>query len=290
MEYSNGIDGKGNTIAIIGIGLIGSSLAAKIRAKNIFEWVIGVETNPAHCEIAFSLQLVDEMCHFQEAINKANVIVLSVPVDCMLDILPQVLDAVTDQIVLDTGSTKREICEKVNYHPARGRFVASHPMWGSEVQGPGPVKADAFENKVAVICDPHRSDPDALLSVCSIYESLGMRIIEMESEEHDIHTAYISHLPHVISFALANTILIKEREKESILSLASGGFNSAARLAKGSSGMWSPIFDQNKDNILSVLDEYLVELGKFRACLEMESCKGICNLIEHANAIRKVFV
>jgi prephenate dehydrogenase len=156
------------------------------------------------------------------------------------------------------------------------------------MHGPAAARAESFENKVAVICEAGKSDPDAVSAVKVLYEKLGMRVVEMNPKDHDIHTAYISHLPHLISYALANTVLEKERKEDSIRSLASGGFDSATRLAKSSSNVWTPILNQNRDNVLFVLDEYMDELKKFRNCLERGNCGDISYLIEHANFIKEV--
>jgi prephenate dehydrogenase len=276
-------------IAIIGVGMIGGSMAARIRAIGRYNRIIGVDNNASHGHIALNRKLVDSMESLPDAIAMADLVILATPVDSMLQLLPGILDCVTTQVIMDTGSTKKKICDTVTDHPLRNRYVASHPMWGSEHHGPSEARAESFENKVAVICEAYKSDPDALYAVKRLYKTLGMRIIEMEPEVHDIHTAYISHLPHVISYALANTVLEKESGEESILTLASGGFNSTARLAKSSSQVWTPVFNQNRDNVLFVLDEYIEELRKFRNCLEGRSYQDITNFIEHANFIKKVF-
>jgi prephenate dehydrogenase len=289
MEHIKKPEDPVQNIAIIGVGMIGGSMAARIRAIGRHNKIIGVDSNTSHGQIALSRKLVDAMESLPDAIAMADLVILATPVDSMLQLLPEILDYVTTQVIMDTGSTKKQICDTVTEHPLRNRYVASHPMWGSEQHGPLEARAESFENKVAVICEADKSDPDALHTVMKLYRTLGMRIIEMEPEVHDIHTAYISHLPHVISYALANTVLIKEREKDSILTLASGGFNSTARLAKSSSQVWTPVFNQNRDNVLFVLDEYIEELRKFRNCLEGRSYDGITSFIEHANFIKKVF-
>lgn len=275
-------------VAIIGVGLIGGSMAARIRSRGLFDRIIGVDNDPVHCEQALALRLVDEICPMLSAIRAARLVILATPVDSMLQLLPAILDEVGDQVVMDTGSTKRKICEKIKDHPRRGRYVATHPMWGAEFHGPAAARAESFENRVAVICEQHLSDAGALQTVRVFYQGMGMRLTEMGSENHDMHTAYISHLPHVISYALANTVLEKQAEEDGIFTLASGGFDSTIRLAKSSSTIWTPIFHQNRENILSVLDEYMEELQKFRACLIIGNDLDMTRLIDNANIIRKV--
>jgi prephenate dehydrogenase len=275
-------------VAIVGIGLIGGSLALQLNEKGIAAGVIGVEASPEHAEQALQLRLVDEMMELNDAVKESDVIALAIPVDQMVYVLPQVLDVVEQQIVFDMGSTKQLLIDVVKDHPNRSRFVATHPMWGTEYSGPQAAVRGAFENKAVVICNAIDSDPDAVEWVKSMYEKIGMHLLEMDANAHDLHTAYVSHISHITSFALANTVLEKEREEDAIFELASAGFESTVRLAKSNPAMWVPIFMQNRENVLDVLNEHISQLRKFKACLEKENYSYLQELIENANKITRI--
>ena len=196
---------------------------------------------------------------------------------------------VTDkQIVVDAGSTKLALCKAVANYPMRKRFVATHPMWGTEYSGPEAAVKGAFAGRACVICEKEKSDPGAVKIVEDIYKALGMHIVYMDAEAHDIHAAYVSHIAHITSFALANTVLEKEKEEDAIFELAGGGFESTVRLAKSSPAMWAPIFMQNRENVLDVLNEHITQLRKFKACLEKENIDYLYELMEHANKIQRI--
>lgn len=274
--------------AIVGVGLIGGSLALKCRKNGLANKIVGVDSNKEHGLKAMELGLVDEMMTLDEAIRVADVIVLAVPVGALSALLPYVLDRVSDQVVIDMGSTKSQLANLVKDHPNRGRFVASHPMWGTEYSGPEAAVETAFEDKAVIVCDTTDSDPDALEMANKIFNSLKMRIIEMGSNDHDLHAAYVSHISHITSFALANTVLEKEKEDDAIFEMASAGFESTVRLAKSNPDMWTPILMQNRENILDVLNEHITQLRKFKSCLEKENWEYLNELMSKANQIRRI--
>jgi len=276
-------------IAIVGVGLIGGSLALQLHEKKISSKLIGVDTNEFHAQKALELELVDEVLPLDDAIRESDVIILAIPVDHMVALLPRVLDKVNKtQVVIDLGSTKSELIRAVKSHPKRGRYVAAHPMWGTEYSGPQAAVRGAFEKVAVAICNARESDNDALEWTKKMFRKIGMRLLEMDAEAHDLHAAYVSHISHITSFALANTVLEKEREEEAIFELASAGFESTVRLAKSNPAMWVPIFMQNKDNVLDVLNEHISQLKKFKSCLEKENPEYLLELIEHANKIRSI--
>lgn len=275
-------------VAIIGIGLIGGSLAIGLREKRMATRVTGVDSNREHQQKALQLGLVDEIKDLSEAVENSDLVILAVPVDACLTLLPYVLDQTEKQIVIDTGSTKKALIDKVALHPKRNRYVATHPMWGTEYSGPEAAQKTAFTDKAVVICDKEKSDADAVQAIEGMYKKLGMHVLYMESEAHDVHTAYVSHISHITSFALANTVLEKEKEEDAIFELASGGFESTVRLAKSNPSMWVPIFRQNRENVLDVLNEHISQLRKFKACLEKENYEYLQELIVHANEIKRV--
>ncbi|WP_438945720.1 prephenate dehydrogenase [Sediminibacterium sp.] len=275
-------------VSIIGLGLIGGSMSLSLKTKGFASSVIGVESNPEHAARAIALGLADFCLTLEEAVSQSDLIILATPINASEKILPQVLDLVNGQVVFDVGSTKLVLCQLVAQHPKRGRFVATHPMWGTENSGPEAAVKHAFAQKATVICNADESDDDALQLVKDIYALLEMHLVYMEADAHDMHVAYISHISHITSFALANTVLEKEREEDAIFELASGGFESTVRLAKSNAAMWVPIFMQNRDNVLDVLNEHISQLRKFKSCLEKENYNYLQELIENANGIRRI--
>ena len=279
---------KRKKIAIIGVGLIGGSLAIQLHEKKLSSKLIGVDASEEHAKKALELELVDETLSLDEAIQQADVIVLAVPVDTMVSLLPRILNKIDNQVVLDLGSTKSQLIEAIKNHPKRGRYVATHPMWGTEYSGPQAAVRGAYENKAVIICNAEESDADALEWVKHMYKKIGMHLLEMEAKAHDLHAAYVSHISHITSFALANTVLEKEKEEQAIFELASAGFESTVRLAKSNPAMWVPIFMQNKENVLDVLKEHIAQLQRFKESIEKDDHEYLMRLIEKANKIRRI--
>ncbi len=276
-------------ISIIGAGLIGGSMALKLREKGIAGFIYGIDHNQQHINEALDLKIIDEGTDLEQGVKNSDLIIIAVPVDAARKLLPGVLDLISDhQTVMDAGSTKAGIVNAVKNHPKRSRFVAFHPMWGTENNGPKSAIAESFSGKAGVICNKEESAADALQTVEKIAEALDMHLIYMDAKDHDIHTAYISHISHITSYALANTVLEKEREEETIFQLASSGFSSTVRLAKSHPEMWVPIFKQNKENVLDVLNEHITQLRKFKSALEKENYEYLEELISNANRIRGI--
>lgn len=275
-------------ITIVGIGLIGGSLALSLRDYGIGEHFIGVSRRPETAQKALELGLVDEILPLDEAVKKADIVIVATPVDTYMTILPQILDMVDNQIVIEVGSTKSIVVKSVKNHPKRANFVATHPMAGTEYSGPEAAIHELFKNKLCVLCDVEESKLEYVTTIESLFKSIGMRIAYMNSEDHDKHTAYISHISHICSFALALTVLEKEKDEEAIFNLASTGFESTVRLAKSSPDTWVPIFRQNRDNVLSVLDEYINNLLKFKGLMLADSYEKLHEFFEEANKIKKI--
>lgn len=275
-------------ICVIGVGLIGGSLAIQLHEKKLSSKLIGVDVNEENARKALELELVDEISTLDNAIDESDVIVMAIPVDSMVVQLPLILDRIDRQIVLDLGSTKSLLTDAVKLHPKRGRYVATHPMWGTEYSGPQAAVRGAFENKAVIICNAEESDTDALEWVKHMYNKIGMHLLEMEAKAHDLHAAYVSHISHITSFALANTVLEKEKEENAIFELASAGFESTVRLAKSNPAMWVPIFMQNKENVLDVLKEHIAQLSRFKESIEKEDHEYLIRLIQNANMIRRI--
>ncbi len=277
-------------VGIIGIGLIGGSIAKGLRASGWASELIGIEANPAHAIKALSLRLVDEVLPLAEAIDRVDIFVCATPVDILVQIIPNVLDQLKPgQIVIEVGSTKTPVYEALKNHPKRGQFVSTHPMAGTEFSGPEAAADGLFTGKRGVICDKELSSPEAIETIESLYrDGLGMNLIYMESIDHDVHTAYISHISHICSFALANTVLEKEKNEERIFELASTGFESTVRLAKSSPETWSQIFHQNQDNLMDVLDEYINTLLKYKGLMLSGSYDKLKDELGKANDIGRI--
>jgi len=276
-------------IGIIGTGLIGGSIALKLKEKNFTDWVYGIDQNEDNLNKAIELNIIDEKADFETGIKNSELIIIAIPVDSARRILPSVMDLVNEgQVVMDVGSTKSGIIDSIKNHPNRKRFVAFHPMWGTENSGPNAATKNSFTGKAAVICNKEESAENALKIVENVIETLEMHPIYMNADSHDVHTAYISHISHITSYALANTVLEKEREEDTIFQLASSGFSSTVRLAKSHPEMWVPIFRQNKENVLDVLNEHISQLRKFKSALEKENFEYLEELIVNANKIRGI--
>jgi prephenate dehydrogenase len=277
-----------DAIAIVGMGLIGGSLALRLRETGLATRIIGVDSNEAHARKALELGLADDMLDLPSALAASEVLFLAIPVDSAVGMLPGLLDRTDRQVVVDLGSTKADIVAAAAGHPRRGRFVASHPMWGTEYSGPEAAVPGAFRDKAVILCNLSDTDPDAAAWTRDMYLAIGMRVTEMDAVAHDLHAAYVSHISHVTSFALANTVLAKEREDEAIFGLASAGFESTVRLAKSNPDMWLPILRQNRDNVLDVLNEHITQLRRFKSCLEKENWDYLRELMQDANRIRRI--
>ncbi len=275
-------------IAIVGVGLIGGSLALRLHEKKLSTRILGVDNNPDHARLALEKELVDEMVSLERALDEAEVLVLAIPVDQARQLLPSILDKIDQHILLDLGSTKSQLIEAVRTHPRRGRYVATHPMWGTEYSGPAAARADAYANKAVVLCNTNETDADALEWTKNMYQKIGMHLLEMEAASHDLHAAYVSHISHITSFALANTVLAKEQEDQAIFEMASAGFESTVRLAKSNPAMWVPIFLQNRENVLDVLEEHIDQLQRFRELIRNEDEDGLRQLMDQANGIKRI--
>lgn len=275
-------------LAIVGLGLIGGSMAIDLRKCRFATEIIGIDNRPEHAIEAKKIGLIDRVADLESGIKDADLILLALPVDQIITLLPLVLNLISpSSTVVDVGSAKREIVASVANHPLRGNFVASHPMAGTENSGPSAAIAGLFAGKLTIICDHEQSRPQHLALVEKMYQALGMSTAYMSSDEQDHTTAFVSHLPHAAAFALANAVLAKE-ERNIIFDLASGGFQSTVRLAKSSPEMWTPIFLQNRDYVVEAVTTYIHHLKEFKDALKSNDEEQLFNLIREANKIRTV--
>lgn len=280
-------------IGVIGLGLIGGSMAIDLKRRGFADKILGVEADSVNASAAEKIGLVEAVAPLEEIIDKSDIIIIAVPVGAAVDILTSVLDrfaekGYNDKIVIDTCSTKSRIVRAVHYHPMRSRYVATHPMAGTEYSGPWAAMPNLFDGKACIFANAEESDPKVLAAVEKLYEVLNMRPIYMNADNHDVHTAYVSHISHVTSFALAQTVLDKEKDEKHIFDLASGGFSSTVRLAKSNPDMWVPILVQNRDNLLQVIDTYIDKMKTFREAIAEYDDRKIRALIEDANRIKKI--
>lgn len=274
-------------VTIIGLGLIGGSIAKDLRKTKFATHLTGVESNARHAEEALKLHLVDEITPLEQAVVQADLIILAIPVDKILELLPLILDMIPERTTIsDMGSTKKTIIEMVENHPKRRNYVAAHPMSGTENSGPHAAMEGLFADKIAIICDQEKSGPQHLALVEKMFQVLGMNIAYMSSDDQDHSTAFISHLPHAAAFALANAVQVKE-DRSIIFDLASGGFRSTVRLAKSSPEMWGPIFQQNKEYVVESLEVYIRHLTELKESIQHDETK-MYTLMKHANKIRGV--
>ena len=276
-------------ILIAGLGLIGGSIALALRDRGIADEILGVEKSDENAAEALRLGLADRIVTLEEGVPQADLVVLATPVDTIPLMAVKALNHVTDrQVVMDMGSIKAELCEVISMHARRGRFVAAHPMWGTEYSGPRAAQHGAFTGRNAVLCEAERSDADALATVERIFRTLDVPVVYMGAEEHDLHAAYVSHISHVTSFALALTVLEKEREERHIFDLAGGGFESTVRLAKSAAATWVPILLRNKYNVLDVLREHIHQLQIMRRMIERDDAEGLTSAFGKANSIQRI--
>ena len=274
-------------VTIIGLGLIGGSVAKDLRKKKFASHIIGVDANEEHSSQALEIGLVDKILPLEKAIQKADLVILATPVNTVLSLLPVVLDQIAENTtVIDLGSTKGVIAKKVENHPKRKNYIAAHPMSGTENSGPTAALEGLFEGKISIICDHEKSGPQHLALIEKMFQLLGMDIAYMSSDEQDHSTAFISHLPHAAAYALANAVQDKE-DRSIIFDLASGGFQSTVRLAKSTSSMWGPIFQQNKEYVVESLEVYIKHLTELKNSIKNDEEK-MYSLLRNANNIRSI--
>jgi prephenate dehydrogenase len=276
------------TISIIGLGLMGGSAAIDLKIAKFANHIIGCDKNKDHETTALSNGIVDEIADLETAVKKSRLIIVAIPLDAAVKLIPKILDMTDGQVVTDMSSAKSKIAESLRHHKNRRQFVSAHPMAGTEFSGPLAAHAGMYNEKAAIICDAEESSPEALKLIQTMYKKLNMRIINMGSQKHDVHAAYVSHISHISSFALALTVLEKEENEKNIFDLASGGFSSTVRLAKSSADMWVPIFMQNKENVSQVLATYIEKLQQFKKQIDTENTEGLRQNIQASNQIRRV--
>jgi len=275
-------------IVIYGVGLIGGSLAIDIKAKYPNSKIIGVDKNKKHLSQAIRLGIIDEVSTIKSVLD-ADIVIISIPVDATLKVLPEVLDKISNStVVIDVGSTKEAICSLVKNHKKRSNFLATHPIAGTEYSGPNAALEGLFKGKTNIICEIEKTSFKLQEKVLTFFRDIGMRICYMNPKAHDKHIAYVSHLSHISSFMLGKTVIEKEKNERDIFDMAGSGFESTVRLAKSSPEMWTPIFKQNKDNIIETLDEYISNLIRFKNLMQYDDFNAVYNEMKSTNHIKKI--
>ncbi|HEY9169454.1 MAG TPA: prephenate dehydrogenase [Lutibacter sp.] len=274
-------------LVVIGLGLIGGSLALDLKKREGYK-VYGIDQNPEHIKKALALGIIDEEINFSQLAD-ASVIIVAIPANKISEVILKVLDNIAgDTLVFDVGSVKNEICKAIQNHPKRKNFVAAHPLAGTEFSGPEAAILNLFDHKVTILCETEKSDWQMLDKALSIFKKLNMRIKMMNPVEHDRHVAYVSHLSHVSSFMLGKTVLEIEKNEQHIFDMASTGFASTVRLAKSSSSTWTPIFLQNKENVIRSLEEYIKNLIEFKEMIENDDEEGLNRTMNNTNYIKTI--
>ena len=275
-------------IYIIGIGLIGGSIAKDVKKLNPEIKIYGIDNRSEHLDEALALGIIDDKANLED-VKDAEMVIVSIPVDATVKLLPQILDLVSeDTLVMESGSTKALICKTVENHPKRRNFLATHPIAGTEFSGPKAALEGLFKGKTNIICEVEKTAFKLQERALAIFQIMGMRIRYMNPEAHDKHIAYVSHLSHISSFMLGKTVIEKEKNERDIFDLAGSGFESTVRLAKSSPDMWTPIFKQNKDNVVETLNEYIQNLTQFKQFMESEKFNEIYNEMKNTNHIKEI--
>ena len=277
-----------NNIFIIGVGLIGGSFALDIKKQNPEYTIYGIDKNESHLDEAIKLGVIDKKSSLED-LHKADMVIVAIPVDATLQVLPNILDEVSDEtIVFDAGSTKEDICLNVKNHPKRRNFLAAHPIAGTEYSGPSAAIYGLYKNKTNIICEVEETAFKLQEKALKLFTELGMRIRYMNPKAHDKHIAYVSHLSNISSFMLGKTVIEKEKNERDIFDMAGSGFESTVRLAKSNPAMWTPIFKQNKTNVIETLEEYINNLKYFKTLMEKDDFSSVYKEMEQTNYIKEI--
>ena len=277
-------------LGIIGLGLMGGSFALDFKSIYPKSKIFGLDKSKKNENRALELGLIDELITLEQ-LSKADVILVAIPVDKSLEELPKILNSVNkDTLVFDVGSTKLPICEALLNHPNRKNFLATHPMAGTEFSGPNAAVEGLYFNKNNIVCDIEKTNPKIYKKALRIFKMLNMNIIKMDSKSHDVHVAYVSHLSHISSFMLGKTVIEKEKNEKNIFDLAGSGFESTVRLAKSSPSTWTPIFLQNKNNLVLAINEYISNLNQIKEMIEENNYSTLSSVLNNTNRIKQILI
>jgi len=277
-------------LGIIGLGLMGGSFALDFKSIYPKSKIFGLDKSKKNANRALELGLIDELITLEQ-LSKVDVVLVAIPVDKSLEELPKILNSVNkDTLVFDVGSTKLPICEVLLNHPNRKNFLATHPMAGTEFSGPNAAVEGLYLNKNNIVCDIEKTNPKIYEKALRIFKMLNMNIIKMDSKSHDVHVAYVSHLSHISSFMLGKTVIEKEKNEKNIFDLAGSGFESTVRLAKSSPSTWTPIFLQNKNNLVLAINEYISNLNQIKEMIEENNYSTLSSVLNNTNRIKQILI
>lgn len=275
-------------LGIIGLGLMGGSFALDFKSIYPKSKIFGLDKSKKNENLALELGLIDELITLEQ-LSKVDVVLVAIPVDKSLEELPKILNSVNkDTLVFDVGSTKLPICEALLNHPNRKNFLATHPMAGTEFSGPNAAVEGLYLNKNNIVCEIEKTNPKIYKKALQIFKRLNMNIIKMDSKSHDVHVAYVSHLSHISSFMLGKTVIEKEKNEKNIFDLAGSGFESTVRLAKSSPATWTPIFLQNKNNLVLAINEYISNLNQIKEMIEENNYSTLSSILNNTNRIKQI--
>ena len=275
-------------LGIIGLGLMGGSFALDFKSIYPKSKIFGLDKSKKNENRALELGLIDELITLEQ-ISKVDVVLVAIPVDKSLEELPKILNSVNkDTLVFDVGSTKLPICEALLNHPNRKNFLATHPMAGTEFSGQNAAVEGLYLNKNNIVCEIEKTNPKIYKKALRIFKMLNMNIIKMDSKSHDVHVAYVSHLSHISSFMLGKTVIEKEKNEKNIFDLAGSGFESTVRLAKSSPATWTPIFLQNKNNLVLAINEYISNLNQIKEMIEENNYSTLSSILNNTNRIKQI--
>ncbi|MBT3443213.1 MAG: prephenate dehydrogenase [Flavobacteriaceae bacterium] len=275
-------------IAVIGLGLMGGSFALDIKSVYSNSKIFGIDNSDSNLKEALALDLIDQIITYDDLI-KMDIVLVSIPVNYSLIVIPKVLEKINENtLVFDVGSTKEAICQILENHPKRANFLAAHPMAGTEFSGPKAAHKGLYIGKTNILCEFEKTDNKLREFALEIFDNLNMKIIYMDPKPHDVHVAYVSHLSHISSFMLGKTVIEKEKNEKNIFDLAGSGFESTVRLAKSLPETWTPIFLQNKNNLVLAIDEYISNLNALKKIIENNDSNKLSSILNNTNRIKEI--
>ncbi len=275
-------------VFLIGVGLIGGSMALDMKAIDNEIVIHGIDHNESHLNEALQLKVIDKKAVFED-LKTSDIVIVAVPVDVALKVVPKILDIVDNNcLVFDVGSTKLPVCKLIENHAKRGNFIAAHPIAGTEFSGPSAALKGLFVGKTNIVCEIEKTNVKLQKRGLDWFEKMGFSIRYMDPKSHDTHIAYMSHLSHISSFMLGKTVIEKEKSEKDIFDMAGSGFESTVRLAKSSPAMWTPIFEQNKQEVVLALAGYIENLSKFKNLLENDNFEEIFSEMQSVNKIKEI--
>jgi prephenate dehydrogenase len=275
-------------IAVIGLGLMGGSFALDIKSVYSNSKIFGIDNSDSNLKEALALDLIDQIITYDDLINM-DIVLVSIPVNYSLIVIPKVLEKINENtLVFDVGSTKEAICQILENHPKRANFLAAHPMAGTEFSGPKAAHKGLYIGKTNILCEFEKTDHKLREFALEIFDNLNMKIIYMDPKPHDVHVAYVSHLSHISSFMLGKTVIEKEKNEKNIFDLAGSGFESTVRLAKSLPETWTPIFLQNKNNLVLAIDEYISNLNALKIIIKNNDSNKLSSILNNTNRIKEI--